>query len=915
MPINNNSTPTRPVAPRTDQNQVNQAETQATQATDAAQATQATTDAAAPAELKAPPAGDPSLTGADQATSVQSGHQVANDPRLGGTSQMDAMSSLPGAGGFDSNPSTRGISIDIPEVVRVQDGLNLDAINTEFNPLKAMIGEFQDPGEMFQSKVAWPMQKASVGLMQAIGGLPDAPQFAALKGLVGSLKTIDALPPKLQAVTTAATDIQRNPDLSPEQVQTQLTAVLEGTGLFGEEQIAPTLAAITADPNVDAGVALEQVIKSSGALPAVPLFIAAMGENTVTRGTAQQFRLDDGSIGNNVTLYGNNGAMTVDHSGIDAVTKELGEGMRFLKVMSHIDRAGQGGAMDAIIGDGVGGVTHTGGFALGYKDGQSVSIASDWPSDYGTMDNGNKKYNAILMGVDYQVGTKGELSDADLKAYKENGDMWDVFAAVIPFAGSDLDPRFTNYKYNPLEAHDHDSTVALGMTLASVDKDKVLQEHGAFYCAEGQYTINSMAPKGELLLKESKFGDTRAGEMIRTFQKLADEIQQASTEPDFDVRKHPNLVWEKMAEVGVEAGGINEKTYNHLANTKRTSAWLEFVPETQQGWEKADPINEEGMIAKPMTIATMAWGLIRSYMPIDKMGASVAAEMERLYNLEVPAGAPPAQQAQAAAVKSEIGKFLGDQNETFGQINAQKFGQGVANALLLNVLSQPEFKQTLLDKSGFKEITNDADKAKYEGLYDEFVGAVKGLAVKGAGQKERDAVILAMDDKFRNLSVTREVRVNMGGKPELDPATGEQAVVDGELQWEVEPNEDNSYVAEQTGPMLYAAPYNNILFAQEAELHQSSIRYITNLQHVDQATAPGTDNFSPAMQALCDEATAIHRNADLSPGQVREQLTALLEGSSLDLSERQITGALESMLSEDSVNAGTQLETLIRAQN
>src|SRR6185312_17327224 len=130
--------------------------------------------------------------------------------------------------------------------------------------------------------------------------------------------------------------------------------------------------------------------------------------------------------------------------------------LRLVKQMVHFDRPAQGGSPEDIVADGAGGSTHAGGFAAGYNaDGNTMSIKSDWPSNYGQLGANNRTYNAHLIAIDYSAGVEDPIPDATLAAYYRNADMWDCASAIlVPFADQDPDPKYRDYMYNPLEVFD-----------------------------------------------------------------------------------------------------------------------------------------------------------------------------------------------------------------------------------------------------------------------------------------------------------------------------------------------------------------------------------------------------------------------------------------------------------------------------
>lgn len=665
---------------------------------------------------------------------------VTTGTGTGGAGVLNLLSSTANLNRGRLTPTNDSVALTprMAEVIKPADqALKLDVINDTFNPLKDTIGPFSKPSEMYQGKTLVPVQ-------DLIGG--------ALQG----------------------------------QIKQQLVA-----------------AGVPAD---QLPAALEQKMAEFGPL------LGSLSKDALLKNSAHQFNVD-GKPGNRVALYGG----ATGHQAIDQIVGELGQqNMRAMKIMSHINAAGQGGDIKSVLGDGVLGVTHTGGFSSGVKGGKPLSVKSDWPSDYGRMDDSHKDYNAVMVAVDYQAGANKPIPQESLAAYKHNADMWDVAAGMtVPFASQDPDSRYTDYKYNPLDVHDHASSVGVAKSLAKLDWNAVKADgNGAFYCAEGQWSMNNLGPKGETLISEQQYGDTKLGELIKNYQASVGELETnpqkgwealkkgaviseqefaANQGKPFVARDWPQAGWLHMA----ETGKITQEQYQHLANTDRTATYMEFVKPDVKGWEAYEPINKEGLIAKPMTVATMAWGLIRSTMPREQVAKTVAGDLIKSY------------QTGDDTVKAQIRGLLGGAEPTTpaGQKALGELGMKAATGLLLNALGSPDFKNQLLAKSGYNEITNDADKAQFNALFDEFLGTLKDPALM-ANQAAMDAKIIELDDKFRNLEVERQVR---------DPATG-------------------NLLPKKTGPMLYAAPNSMLLYAQHPELYESNaLRYVTNLQHVEQA--------------------------------------------------------------------------------
>ncbi len=623
-----------------------------------------------------------------------------NRPPPGTVSPIDVQGPAPTDDGIPKtslNPTGNPVKLTTAMKVVVKpasEALDLDVINAEFNPFKAMIGEFTDPAEMYVGKAFIPTRDLIGGVIQAGGGDPAA--------------------------------------------------------------MAPVL--------------------------------AALPEASVYKGAGQQFAINgaDKAPGNRVVTYGGD----VGHKNLDHLVQELGkQGIRLAKVMMHINHESQGGPVSAIVEDGVAGTTHTGGFSAGMKGGKPFSIRSDWPSDYGTLDDGNRTYNAHLVGIDYQAGTSQQVPKPTIQAWKQNADMIDAFAGVVvPFASGDLDPRYTNYKFNPLEVHDSSSANAVMADLASLDRDTLLQKHGAFYCAEGQFSVASMGWQSGCLLKKSAFENTQAGKLIEAFQ------QAPGLERDANGKiTNPDVGWQHLEDEGL----IDASQHRALKDTGRDAIALEWVPEDIQGVQSYGPHNAEGMVSEPMSVATMAWSLLRTYMPREGMARAMAADIAKAFA------------TGDATVQAGISGLIGGANPTTPQ-GQQALGalcMKAASGLLLKVLGSDDFRDKLLQKAGFDEITNDADKAKVMGLYQEFVGTLQSADL--SDQAALDKAVKDIDTKFKNLEVERN---------DFDPLTG-------------------ATTGQRMGVMMYAAPQCFTFWTQQPELtgNSGALRYVATAQHADQA--------------------------------------------------------------------------------
>ncbi|MBK8011169.1 MAG: hypothetical protein IPK13_07440 [Deltaproteobacteria bacterium] len=513
--------------------------------------------------------------------------------------------------------------------------------------------------------------------------------------------------------------------------------------------------------------------------PLVPL----IRSDVVLRTAAQQFVIDDRGVpGNRIIFYGG----SVGHEHIDQLVQELGkQHIRLIKQMGHFDGRAQGGTPEAILGDGVAGITHAGGFSAGYLKGKPTSIRSDWPADYGILDEDNIDYNAHLYAIDYAAGAKKPIPEKTVAAYKSNADMWDAVAGmIVPFTGSELDTRYRNYMYNPLEVHSQASAQAVARSLAHLDTKTFLKEHGAFYCAEGQYSVANLGPNA--LIKKSLYQDTPLGKLIETFQQA----------PGL-TRKRPEIGWAYLRDQGL----ITDDQFSDLADTHRLATYLEWVPEDVQPWTAYEPYNAEGLIAKPMTVATLAWGLLHSYLPREGVADAVADEVTRVYRDAV--------EHNDVAVQTAATALCGglDPTSYAGKKALHGVALRAASGFLLSILGNPDFKNKILTQAGFNEITNDEDKARVVALYDKFVSTLKDPRLDT--QEALDAAIRAVDDECGALEVERQT---------LNPV-------------------DGSYLPARRSLMLYAAPQCYAFWAQQPEVFGDSpaLRYVATAMHAQQA--------------------------------------------------------------------------------
>jgi hypothetical protein len=540
---------------------------------------------------------------------------------------------------------------------------------------------------------------------------------------------------------------------------------------------------------------------------AVKPLLDALREVVAIRTPAHQFRLSSG-LGNRVVFYGatelNGAAVDIGHTHIDQVVIELAkQNLRLIKQMVHFDRPAQGGNPEDIVADGAAGSTHAGGFSAGYNiDGSPMAIKSDWPSNYGALGNNNKVYNAHLIAIDYSAGVEDEIPEETLKAYYRNADMWDCASAIlVPFADQDPDPKFRDYMYNPLEVFDQKSARDVAAALATLDERTFFEKHGAFYCAEGQYVVANLGPQedesGGTLLKKSRYGNTAFGRLIDNFSKAPGYAGMSAEERE----KRPSIGWEYLVELGPDNGGISGVQGLILKATDRHGIALDWIPEDVKGWQAYRPKNKEALIARPMTVATLAWALLRLYMPRDAVARAIAADIGRAY-------------AQGDdAVKESVGTLIGGAAPMTpaGQALLAGVAAKAATGLLLGLLSSDEVAASLLGKAGFNEITNDADKERVLAAYKEFLGILQNADYSTQGALDR--ALAEADDKLGGLAVMRTF---------LNRATQQR-------------------MPAKSTVMKYAAPPCFGMWAQQPFLAETGcLRYVATAMHVSQKKNPAS---------------------------------------------------------------------------
>jgi hypothetical protein len=297
--------------------------------------------------------------------------------------------------------------------------------------------------------------------------------------------------------------------------------------------------------------------------------------------------------------------------------------------------------------------------------------------------------------------------------------------------------------YNPLEVYDQASAREVAAALATLDEASFLAKHGAFYCAEGQYVVANLGPQedadGGTLLKKSRYGDTPFGTLIANFITAPGYAGMSPEQRE----RNPSIGWNYLIQLGPDQGGISNEQGLILTTTDRHGVALDFIDEDVKGWQAYRPKDKDALIARPMTVATLAWSLLRRYMPRDTVAKAIAADIMRAYT------------QGDDNVKNGVKLLIGgvEPASTAGQTLVAGLSAKAATGLLLGLLSSDKVQQTLLAKAGFEEIPDDADQAKVLAAYKEFLGILQNADY--STQKGLDQALEAADEKLSGLTVTR----------------------------------------------------------------------------------------------------------------------------------------------------------------
>ncbi|MBI1386600.1 MAG: hypothetical protein GC150_16965 [Rhizobiales bacterium] len=538
---------------------------------------------------------------------------------------------------------------------------------------------------------------------------------------------------------------QHNDLVKKAAVGARLPAYTSGDDLFESKALIPVRQFI-------GGAAAAQ--GSAFAASLAPLLVA-LPEEAVLRRPAHRYSLAGGT-GTRVAFFGGKAG----HREIDAITREMGrQHLRLMKEWVHfadipLNETAQGGRIPDILANKytIAGGSHLGALSLGWRDGKTITVKSDW----GNYDDPSDKfphYGIQLFAIDYQAGAQDPIPDATLAAYKQNADMWDCFAAMVaPFHTDHTDHKFEDReKFNSLEACDQASLADFATTLATLNKETFDKKYAGFYCAEAHYVIANLGPQEATLLKKSRFGDSEIARYIERFQAAYNTKAYRDKSQEWR-RQNPQIGWAALNSGGFFRSRLLRRSdYAHFNSvTQQTGVYLDWIPEDVKGWQAYRPLNEEGLVASPATVGSIAWAVCRLYMPREAIADLLVNEILEAYG------------SGDASVKRAVETLSNrqDPRQGAGRRELAGFASVVASQSLAAVLRDPNTKSAILASAALEELVDDSERRAVERLYDEFVTTLQGSVL--AGQEQLDAQLRALDRKAAAMRVKRNTRTVSG---------------------------------------------------------------------------------------------------------------------------------------------------------
>ncbi|RDH85992.1 MAG: hypothetical protein DIZ80_00530 [endosymbiont of Galathealinum brachiosum] len=502
---------------------------------------------------------------------------------------------------------------------------------------------------------------------------------------------------------------------------------------------------------------------------------------------AHQFRIN-GELDNRVLFYGADNELEngpgLTH--INSLTHDIG--LPVVKVMTKFNLA-QGGDLLQILKSG-GGAKHVGGFTSGWYKGNPVAILSDWPYDYGVLGDDNRYYNAHLLAIDYQAGTRKTIPDNVLQAYTDNYKLWDVFSGmVIPFALASNVKEYQDYSRNPLEVVDRESLNKLAEISATLDTSRI---KFTSYCAEGIWNVGNLAVNH--LIFRGRY--PAIDKLIETFQAAPAYRDMQEGER----RKQPQIGWNWLYNQGMITGD----QHRSMMLTRRVATYLDWVPELPN-WSEYEPYHAEGLIGEPFNLAQMVRMVLRTFYPREAVSKAIIDEVTQLYKTD------------DADLKQAIEIFLSGRSpdSLIGGKELATRALYMASGELVYALKSKEFKDLIFDRLGYEYIIELEDQERVDNMYEEYLEAIMDPELF-----DRDDLDVRMEELSKRISL---LKVNMQ--------------VYG-------PDDTTKRTAEKVMPFfIWAPPQGWVFWAQHPQLYNSqAIRYIATAQHFEQSERYAEEN-------------------------------------------------------------------------